>query len=204
MNFSLSSPPFSHVYSQGSNLSGHAVAFVVAASTTVAILFTVLAILGATFMMSAAGAGMAVILIVFYFVGAAKLTAVLGDGNETGIRIITLTRQIAGLYLFNILVQISYVIVGGGNTLIPLQIIITNLLMPVGQSAVLLLILRFIRGSFTRQGDRIAKAASKKGTRSTASVAPATDFKSSTAGGESTATDVEVWGGTTENIDRSM
>ena len=191
MNSSPSSPPFSHVYSQGSNLSGHAVAFVVAASTTVAILFTVLAILGATFMMSAAGAGMAVILIVFYFVGAAKLTAVLGDGNETGIRIITLTRQIAGLYLFNILVQISYVIVGGGNTLIPLQMIITNLLMPVGQSAVLLLLLRFIRGSFTRQGKRIATAASKKGTRSTASVAPATDFKNSAAvGGESTTPDV--------------
>ena len=162
-----------------------------AASTTVAILFTVLGILGATFMMSAASAGFIVIIIVVYFIGAAKLTAALGDGNETGIRIITLTRQVAGVLLFNLLVQISYVIFGNGKALIPLKMIIANLLMPVGQSAVLLLILRFIRGSFTRQGDRIAKAASKKGTRSTASVAPATDFKNSAAvGGESTTPDV--------------
>ena len=191
-------------YSQGSNLSGRTVAFVAAASTTVAILFIVLGITGGGFIMSAAGAGLIVIVIVVYFVGAAKLTAGLGYGNETGIRIITLTRQVAGVLLFNTLVAISFVIVGNGNALIPLQMIIANLLLPVGQSTALLLLLRFIRRSFTRQSDRIAKAASKKGTRSTASVAPATDFKSSTAGGESTATDVEVWGGTTENIDRSM
>ena len=177
------------MYSQGSNLSGRTVAFVVASSTTFAILIIVLGIIGATFMMSAACVGFIVIITIVYFIGAAKLTAGLGEGNETGIRIITLTRQVAGLCLFNTLVQISYVIVGGGNTLIPLQMIITNLLMPVGQSAVLLLLLRFIRGSFSRQSDRIAKAASKKGTRSTASVAPATDFKSSTAGGRSTATE---------------
>ena len=176
-------------YSQGSNLSGRIVVFVAAASTTVAILIIVLGIIGATFMMAAAGAGLIVIVIVVYFVGAAKLTAALGEGNETGIRIITLTRQVAGVLLFNIFVQASFVVLGNSNTLMPLQMIITNLLMPVGQSAALLLLLRFIRGSFSRQGDRIAKAASKKGTRSTASVAPATDFKSSTADGRSTATE---------------
>ena len=160
-------------YSQGSNLSGRAVAFVAAASTTVAVLFIVLGITGGGFIMSAAGAGLIVIVIVVYFVGAAKLTAGLGYGNETGIRIITLTRQVAGVLLFNTLVAISYVLVGNGNALIPLQIILTNLLMPVGQSAALLLLLRFIRQSFTRQGDRIAKAASKRGTQSTASVSPA-------------------------------
>ena len=98
-------------YSQGSNLSGRTVAFVAAASTTVAILFIVLGITGGAFIMSAAGAGLIVIVIVVYFVGAAKLTAALGNGNETGMRIITLTRQVAGVLLFNTLVAISYVFV---------------------------------------------------------------------------------------------
>ena len=82
----------------------------------------------------------------------------------------------------------------GHHVLLPLQMIMTNLLMPVLMSAALLLLIRFIRDSFTRQQTRIAirEARKKKGTKSTASVSPATDFKESSmaTNGGSTTTDV--------------
>ena len=83
-------------------------------------------------------------------------------------------------------------ILGRGNTLIPLQLFITNILFPVFLGLGVLVFLRFIRDSFARQVNKMTKAASKRGMRSTASVAPATDFGSATAAGGATTTEVAV------------
>ena len=156
--------------------------FVVIASALCTIIYITLGILGQTFLTTLFSAGLMLIVIVVYFIAAAKLTAILGDENEAGVRIVKFTRQIAGLLLCNAVVQGSYVVLGRDNSFIPLQMFITNFLIPVCLSAILLLFLRFIRDSFARQVDKITK----RGTRATASVAPATDFSSATAGGGTT------------------
>ena len=155
-------------------------AFVATASAVTAAIFISLALLGLGFLMSLFGGGVLVILIVVYLIGAAKLTKAMGAGNETGLRVVKLTRQVAGVLIINTLIQGLYAVLGSGNALMPLQIIIVNLLMPAGLSAALLLLLRFIRGSFERKGQRRKnKSARAAGSRSTASVSPATDFKES-------------------------
>ena len=161
--------------------------FVVIASALCTIIYITLGILGQTFLTTLFSAGLMLIIIVVYFIAAAKLTAILGDENEAGIRIIKFTRQIAGLLLCNAVVQGSFVFLGRDNSFMPLQFLITNILMPVCLSACVLLFLRFIRGSFARKRNKMSKAAGRRGTRSTASVAPATDFSSATAGGATTA-----------------
>ena len=172
--------------SQGSNLSGYAVTFVVVTSALCTIIYITLGILGETFLITLVSAGIMLITIVVYFVAAANLTAILGDENESGVRIVKFTRQVAGLLLCNAVVQGVFTVLATSNDLIPLQIFISTFLMPVFLSAMVLLFLRFIRGSFARQENKITKAAIKRGTRSTASVAPATDFSSATAGGATT------------------
>ena len=166
-------------------------ALVSAASTTVAIVFITLGVLDQVFLTSAAMAGFVVIIIIVYVVGAVKLAAKL-DGNETGIRIVALTRRVAGALSLGTIASGAYTVLGSANHLLPLEMIITNLLQPVAASAPLLLLLRFIRDSFTRQETRIAsrEARKKKGTKSTASVAPSTDFSESSTHGKSTTTDV--------------
>ena len=172
-------------------------ALVAACSTTVAIVFITFGVLGQKFLISAAAAGFIVVVIVVYVIGAAKLSAAIRDGNETGLRVVTLTRQVAGVLTISIIVGVGYAVlngIGNGNNLMPLQMIITNLLIPVLTSAALLLLLRFIRRSFTRQETLSAtrEARKKKGNKSTASVSPATDFKESStaANGGSTTTGV--------------
>ena len=160
--------------------------FVVVTSALCAIIYITLGILGKTFVITLVSAGLMLITIVVYFIAAAKLTSILGDENEAGVRIIKLTRQVAGLLLCNAVVQGVFTVLATSNDLIPLQIFISTFLMPVFLSAMVLLFLRFIRGSFARQENKITKAAIKRGTRSTASVAPATDFSSATAGGATT------------------
>ena len=136
-----------------------------------------------------------VIVVIVYLVGAAKLTKATGNRNETGVRVVTLTRQIAGVLIFNIVIQVSWVFLGNltSPAIVPLQMAITNLLMPIGICALELLLLRFIRRSFARQRNQSFlrsshKATSNRGTRSTASVYPATDFTSSTTTSESPGT----------------
>ena len=161
-------------------------------SVMFAILTITLGVLGLSEITSAIGAVVTIVLIIVYFVGAAKLSNAVGDGHETGARVVTLTRQVAGA-------QVLYIFVGGawtvlGNSgLMPVKMIIANLLMPVSFIAAPLLLIRFIRGSFKRQEVRLeSRAASKKraGTKSTASVSPATDFAESSTNGKSTTTDV--------------
>jgi hypothetical protein len=161
-------------------LGGHAVAFVATASAVTAAIFISLALLGLGFLMSLFGGGVLVILIVVYLIGAAKLTKAMGAGNETGLRVVKLTRQVAGVLIINTLFQGLNAVIGSGNALMPLQIITVDLLMPMGFSACALLLLRFIRGSFERKGQRLkSKSTRAIGSRSTASVSPATDFKES-------------------------
>ena len=170
-------------YRQGSNLSRNAVAVVAAMSTVFTILFVVLAVLGKSFLLSAAGAAIFVITIIVYLVGASKLAKSVGR-NPTGLRVVTLTRQVAVSLIFSILVQLSWVVVGNRQerAILPLRMIITNLLMPITVSAPILLLLRFISRSFTRIGtERSARKArspqsAARSTKASATVAPATDF----------------------------
>ena len=157
---------------------------VAATSTVIAAIFITLSVLGSrssSFMMSIFGAGITVILIIVYLVGAAKLTKAVGDENESGLRVVKLTRQVAVVMIINLLTQGCYAIIGSHNAFMPLQIILTNLLIPIAMIAAMLLLLRFIRSSFERQLHN--KGARTRGhggaTRSTASVSPATDFTSS-------------------------
>ena len=154
--------------------------FVAVASVLCVITFTTLGILGQTFTTTLVSAGIMIIIIVVYFVAASKLSAVLKDGNEAGIRIIKLTRQVATVLVCNAVVQGLFSILSRGNDLIVLQIFISNILFTVFLSAGVLLLLHFIRASFARQGNKTAKVTGNRGTRSTASVAPATDFATTT------------------------
>ena len=180
---------FKNPHSQGSNLGPYAVAFVAVTTAFEAIVYITLGILGETFLTTLVSAGIMLIIIVVYFIAAAKLTTVLGDGNEAGIRIIKLTRQVATVLVCNAVVQGAYSILGRTNKFIPLQMFMSNILMPFFLSAGVLPLLHFIRGSFARQENKIAKTTTKRGTRSVASVAPATDFSSATTAGGAT-TDV--------------
>ena len=163
-------------------------AVVAAISTLCAIIFITLGVLGLDFIMAAFGAGLIVIFIVVYFIGAAKLAKAIGPGNETGLRVVRLTRQVAGIFLFNTLVSGSWVVLPKTKAFLAARMVIANFLMPVGFSASLLLLTRFIRSSFVRQETKsVTRAKKRAGTRSTASVAPATDFtESSTKGAAAT------------------
>ena len=163
-------------------------AVVAAVSAVCATIFFTLGVLGLDFFMSAFGAAVMIILIVVYLIGAAKLAKAVGPGNETGLRVVRLTRQVAGMFLCNTLLQGSWVVFGNASTPLAARMVIANFLMPVGLSASLLLLTRFIRSSFVRQETKSFMLAKKRaGTRSTASVAPATDFtESSTKGAGAT------------------
>jgi hypothetical protein len=155
----------------------------VASAVTTATVIT-LGILGLSFIVSVFGAVLTILCVVTYLVGAAKLTQAVGGENETGLRVARLARQVAGVMILNTLFTGCYAVIGSGNDFMPLQIVIVDLLMPVGLSAGMLLLLRFIRGSFERLGERRRKSATMRsrggrGTtspRSTASVSPATNF----------------------------
>ena len=174
---------------QGSNLGRNAVAIVAVVSTVFSIIFVVLAILGQSFLLSAGAAAIMVIGIIVYLVGASKLAKSVGDRNPTGLRVVTLTRQVAASLVCSILVQLSWVIVGGrqDRAILPLQMIISNLLMSITMSAYILLLLRFISRSFKRIGtERSARKArslqsAKQSTKASATVAPATDFTATSA-----------------------
>ena len=155
-------------------------ALVAAFSAVSAVINVTLALLGHSFLFSIFNGGLIIIIIVVYLIGAAKLKKAMGAGNETGLRVVKLTRQVAGVLIINTLFQGLNAVIGSGNALMPLQIITVDLLIPMGLSACALLLLRFIRGSFERKGQRLkSKSTRAIGSRSTASVSPATDFKES-------------------------
>ena len=180
-------------------------ALVAVASAATAAIFITLSFLNLGFLMSVVAAGIIAVAVVVYFVGAAKLTKSLEGristvrtaraGTETGLRIVTLTRQVAGVMIVNLLIQGSNAVLGSSNALMPLQIIVVKLLMPIGLSAVLLLLLRFIRGSFNRKMSKredrtsrrrsniVPNVAASKNMKSTASVSPAMDFTSTSRAG---------------------
>ena len=205
-------------------------ALVAVASAATAAIFITLAFLSLGFLMSVFGAGIIVILVVIYFVGAVKLTKSIGNGtasimgsptflrrklsatgsttgsttgssmtksktrstpgNETALRVVTLTRQVAGVMIVNTLIQGSYAVLGSSTVLMPLQILIVDLLMPIGMSAALLLLLRFIRDSFTRVRLRRNSRASRRATASVSpsSASPTMDFSSTSRSGTAEAT----------------
>lgn len=180
---------FAYVYTQGSNLGRNAMAIVAVVSTVFCIIFVILAILGHAFLLSAAGAAAMVIAIIVYLVGASKLAKSVGDRNPTGLRVVTLTRQVAASLVCCILVQLSWVVVGNRQdlALLPLRLIISNLLMSVTFSSYILLLLRFINRSFKRIGtERSARKArstqsAARSAKASATVAPATDFTATSA-----------------------
>ena len=89
-------------------------------------MFITFGVLGQIFLISAAAAGFIVVVIVVYVIGAAKLSAAIRDGNETGLRVVTLTRQVAGVLTISIIVGVGYAVlngIGNGNNLMPLQMI---------------------------------------------------------------------------------
>ena len=84
-------------------------------SAVSAAIFITLGLLGLTFLMAVFGGGIIVILIVVYLVGAVKLTKAIGSristarttrrGIETGLRVVKLTRRVAGVMIANTLIR---------------------------------------------------------------------------------------------------
>ena len=171
-------------------MGGRAVTVVAVLSVMFGIFAVTCGVLGWSGYLTAVAAVFIIVVIIVYLVGAAKLSKAVGNGNETGARVVTLTRQVAGALVFYIFVTGGWTVLGDGP--MPVQMVLANLLLPMCAVIPSLLLLRFIRRSFERQGARSkSRAASKKraGTKSTASVSPATDFAESSKNGKST-TDV--------------
>ena len=181
----------------GPNLDRNAVVFVSIFSTVVTVVFIMLGIFSNAVTMSAIGGGLMCCIILFYFVASFKLAAAIGDGEgkTTVLRLAKLTRRMAWSLVINVVVQGSFVCFYGNQTrLVPLQMIITNLLMPISQCTTGLLLLRFISDSNTRQLNQIAAGAWPRVAGSTAAVAPESEMTAvttvTTAGGVGAATNV--------------
>ena len=181
----------------GPNLDRNSVVFVSIFSTVVTVVFIVLGIFSNGVTMSAIGGGLMCCIILFYFVASFKLATAIGDGEgkTTVLRLVKLTRRMAWSLVINVVVQGSFVCFYGNQTrLIPLQMIITNLLMPISQCTTGLLLLRFISDSNTRQLNQIAAGAWPRVAGSTAAVAPESEMTAvttvTTAGGVGAATNV--------------
>jgi hypothetical protein len=181
----------------GPNLDRNAVVFVSIFSTVVTAVFITLGIFSNAVTMSAIGGGLMCCIILFYFVASFKLAAAIGDGEgkTTVLRLAKLTRRMAWSLVINVVVQGSFVCFYGNQTrLVPLQMIITNLLMPISQCTTGLLLLRFISDSNTRQLNQIAAGAWPRVAGSTAAVAPESEMTAvttvTTAGGVGAASNV--------------
>ena len=184
----------------GPNLDRNAVVFVSIFSTVVTVVFIMLGIFSNAVTMSAIGGGLMCCIILFYFVASFKLAKAFGDGEgkTTVLQLVKLTRRIAASLVFNVVVHGSFVCFYGNQTrLIPLQMIINNLLMPISQGITGLLLLRFISDSNTRQLHQIAAGARPRVAGSTDAVAPESEMTAvttvttvTTAGGVGTATNV--------------
>ena len=103
-----------------------------------------------------------------------------GNKNETGRRIITLTRRLACSMLCTVLFQALFTIIVGNTSLFIPEMLIAALLMPTSYSAFHILIFSFIKDSFaralTRASSRGTWSKQTRSKKSSASVAPATSF----------------------------
>ena len=76
----------------------------------------------------------------------------------------------------------SFAIVGTSDALMPLQIIIVDLLMPIGMSAALLLLLRFIRDSSNRRMSK-REEVQRRRRKNSSSVAPSSSSSAAPSSG---------------------
>ena len=166
----------------GSSLAGKVTIGMITTAAVLGLVFIVLALLGQTFWISLLGAAAYVISIIVYFIAAGKLVRTMGPNNETGTRIVTLTRRLACCMLSTVLCSALFIAIAGRSSLFPLEIMVTNFLWPLSYSAFHILIFSFVKESFSRGKARASKRDSR---RSTASVAPAVSFS---AEGEGTGT----------------
>jgi hypothetical protein len=155
----------------GATLAGKATIGMITAAAVLGLAFIVLALLGLIFWISLLGAAVYVICIVVYFIAAGKLVRTMGTNNETGTRIVTLTRKLASCMLCTVLCSALYTVIAGTPSLFPLEIMVTNFLWPLSYSASHTLIFSFIKESFSRTKAR-TQSRGTRAQRSTASVTP--------------------------------
>ena len=166
----------------GSSLAGKATIGMTTAAAILGLVFIALGLVGNSHLMSLLAAFVHLIGIVVYFIAAGKLVRTMGPNNETGIRIVTLTRRLACCMLGTVLCSALFTVISGSTSLFPLEVMITDFLLPLSYSAFHILIFSFVKESFSRGKARASKRDSR---RSTASVAPAVSFS---AEGEGTGT----------------
>ena len=166
----------------GSSLAGKATIGMTTAAAILGLAFIALGLMGRLFLMSLLAAFVHLIGIVVYFIAAGKLVRTMGPNNETGIRIVTLTRRLACCMLCSVLWGVLFTVIVGNTNLFILEFVTINFLTPLSYSAFHILIFSFVKESFARDMVKSSKRAAK---RSTASVAPSTSFS---VGGEGTGT----------------
>ena len=101
-----------------------------------------------------------VVAIIIYLIAAHKLVGIIGNGNTAGRRITTLTRRLAYCFIATITTSVIYIIISGGQATFPLEILVTNLFMPLSYAAAHTLVFSFVNESFGR--DRVATEAAAR------------------------------------------
>ena len=102
-----------------------------------------------------------VVAIIIYLIAAHKLVGIIGNGNTAGRRITTLTRRLAYCFIATIITSVIYTIISpGGQATFPLEILVTNLFMPLSYAAAHTLVFSFVNESFGR--DRVATEAATR------------------------------------------
>ena len=102
-----------------------------------------------------------VVAIIIYLIAAHKLVGIIGNGNTAGRRITTLTRRLAYCFIATIITSVIYTIISpGGQATFPLEILVTNLFMPLSYAAAHTLVFSFVNESFGR--DRVATEAAAR------------------------------------------
>ena len=157
----------------GSSLSGKATIGMAITAAVLGAAMLALALTGMPDLASLLAAFANVIGIVMYFIAAAKLVRNMGPTNETGIRIVKLTRRLACCMLCSVLWGVLFTVIVGNTNLFILEFVTINFLTPLSYSAFHILIFSFVKESFARDMVKSSKRAAK---RSTASVAPSTLF----------------------------
>ena len=101
-----------------------------------------------------------VVAIIIYLIAAHKLVGIIGNGNTAGRRITTLTRRLAYCFIATIITSVIYTIISGEQATFPLEILVTNLFMPLSYAAAHTLVFSFVNESFGR--DRVATEAATR------------------------------------------
>ena len=160
----------------GSSLSGRVTVGVAITAAVIGVAMLACALTGMPSFITLIAAFANVIGIVMYFVAAAKLVRTMGPNNETGIRIVKLTRRLACCMFCSVILGVLYTfIVVGSTSVFILGFVTVNVLNPMSYSAFHILIFSFVKQSFARDKAK-AKSRKRKAKRSNASVAPSTSF----------------------------